>query len=486
MSFRRALGPFDATMVVVGGIIGSGIFINPYIVAQRLSSGGLVLAAWVVGGAIALAGAFAFAELGALFPKAGGEYVYLREAYHPGIAFLFGWASLLMIQGGGLAAVAIAFSQYTLRLVGGKPVSAAPLAVAAIAVVAAVNYAGVKPGSRLLNVLVVAKIAALAVLIGGGLFLAHRPGAATAGAPTVSFPGGSGVIAFGAALIPILFTYGGWQSANIIAEEMREPRRTLPLALVAGTAIVILIYLLANVVYLSALTREGLAATTTPAADAVRRIFGPGADRLISAAITISAFGFLDLTLLAQTRIYYAMGADRLFFEGLGRLHPRFQTPALAILLQAGWGIVLVLTGTYADLVDSVVFGDWIFFTLTVAAVFLFRRRFPIESRSPGSFRSPGYPWFPAFFVVTGVAAVASAVASNPRRSLIGTGLLATGIPVYLLYATRRRGLPPLPRGAGGNGGSPPANFSVGRDRRSRLAKRAADRGEGATGAGAQ
>lgn len=434
MAFRRALGPFDATMVVVGGIIGSGIFINPYIVAQRLSSGSLVLAAWVVGGAIALSGAFAFAELGALFPKAGGEYVYLREAYHPGVAFLFGWASLLMIQGGGLAAVAIAFAQYTLRLVGASA-APTPLAVAAIAVVAAVNYVGVKPGSRLLNVLVIAKIAALAALIGGGLFLSHRsPGPP----PAVALPGGSGIVAFGAALIPILFTYGGWQSANIIAEEMREARRTLPLALVAGTVIVILVYLLANAVYLSALTREGLAATTTPAADAFRRIFGPGADRLIAAAITVSAFGFLDLTLLAQTRIYYAMGADRLFFEGLGKLHPRFQTPALAIVLQAAWGVVLVLTGTYTDLVDSVVFGDWIFFTLTVAAVFLFRRRVPLAARPAGSFRTPGYPWFPAFFVVTGIAAIASAVASNPRRSAIGTLLLATGVPVYFFYANRR------------------------------------------------
>jgi APA family basic amino acid/polyamine antiporter len=444
MAFRRALGPFDATMVVVGGIIGSGIFINPYIVAQRLSSGGLVLAAWVAGGAIALAGAFAFAELGALFPKAGGEYVYLREAYHPGVAFLFGWASLLMIQGGGLAAVAIAFAQYSLRLVGGSASAAVPLAVVSIAVVAAVNYVGVKPGSRLLNVLVVAKIAALAALIGGGLFLSRHLAPAPA-SPTPAFPGGSGPIAFGTALIPILFTYGGWQSANLVAEEMREPRRTLPFALVAGTVIVILVYLLANVVYLSALTREGLAATTTPAADAVRRIFGPGADRMISAAITISSFGFLDLTLLAQTRIYYAMGADRQFFEGLGRLHPRFQTPALAIVLQAAWGGVLVLTGSYADLVDSVVFGDWIFFTLTVAAVFLFRRRYPVESRPAGSFLSPGYPWFPAFFVLTGIAAVASAIASNPRRTLIGTALLATGIPVYLFYARRRAGQAVVP-----------------------------------------
>src|SRR5437899_8794834 len=167
MSFRRALGPFDATMVVVGGIIGSGIFINPYIVAQRLSSSGLVLAAWAAGGAIALAGAFAFAELAALFPRAGGQYVYLREAYHPLIAFLFGWASLLMIQGGGLAAVAITFAQYALRLTGGDPSAAAPLAAASIVVVAGVNYAGVKPGSLLLNLLVLAKLAALASLLGG-------------------------------------------------------------------------------------------------------------------------------------------------------------------------------------------------------------------------------------------------------------------------------------------------------------------------------
>jgi APA family basic amino acid/polyamine antiporter len=443
MSFRRALTPFDATMVVVGGIIGSGIFINPYIVAQRLSSGTLVLAAWVVGGAIALAGAFAFAELGALFPRAGGEYVYLREAYHPGVAFLFGWASLLMIQGGGLAAVAIAFAQYALRLFGARTGGgAAALAVAAIAVVAAVNYIGVKPGSRLLNVLVLAKIAALAALIGGGFLLARASGTASAAPSPAS---ASGPIAFGAALIPILFTYGGWQSANLIAEEMHEPRRTLPLALVAGTVIVILVYLSANVVYLATLTREGLAATTTPAADAARKIFGPGADRLIAAAITVSAFGFLDLTLLAQTRIYYAMGADRLFFEGLGRLHPRFQTPSLAIILQAAWGVVLVLTGTYADLVDSVVFGDWIFFTLTVGAVFLFRSRYPLQARPPGSFRTPGYPWFPAFFVVTGIGAVASAVASNPKRSAIGTALLATGIPVFLFYSRRRSRLAQLP-----------------------------------------
>jgi APA family basic amino acid/polyamine antiporter len=435
VSFRRALSLFDATMVVVGGIIGSGIFMLPSLVAQRLPSSALVLAAWVAGGAIALAGAFAFAELATLFPKAGGQYVYLREAYHPLVAFLFGWASLLMIQGGGLGAVAITFSQYTLRLLG-RDFSASAAAAIAIAVVAAVNVVGVKPGSRLLNVLVILKLAALAALIGGGLLL--RPAAVPPTAPPLAAAPFS-LLALGAALVPILFAYGGWQSVNLLAEETAEPRRTLPRALMIGTGIVVAVYLLANVVYLSVLTREGLAATATPAGDAVSRIFGPGADRLISAAIAVSAFGFLDLTLLAQTRIYYAMGADGVFFPALGRLHPRFHTPALAIGIQAAWGIVLVLTGTYGELVDSVVFGDWIFFGLTVAAVFRFRRRLPLERREAGAFRMPGHPLLPALFVAAALLVVASAIRSNPARSAVGAALLASGIPVYLFYDRRRR-----------------------------------------------
>jgi basic amino acid/polyamine antiporter, APA family len=436
MAFRRALGPFDATMVVVGGIIGSGIFILPSVVAQRLDTSQLVLAAWIAGGGIAIAGAFAFAELATLIPHAGGEYVYLREAYHPLVAFLFGWASLLMIQGGGLGAVAITFSQYTLRLTGRSGANAAIWASVAIAVVAAVNIVGVKPGSRLLNLLVLLKLGALAALIIGGLLLSPATPASSPRPPAAA-PGV--LVAFGAALVPILFAYGGWQSVNILAEETREPRRTLPLALMAGTTIVIVVYLLANVVYLQALGHDGLAATMTPASDAVRRIFGPRADGLIAAAIAVSAFGFLDLTLLAQTRIYYAMGSDGSFLPALGRLHPRFQTPALAILLQAAWGIVLVLTGTFGELVDSVVFGDWIFFGLTVAAVFRFRSRVPLSKREPGAFRTPGYPILPALFVLAALLVVASAIHSNPRRSGIGAVLLATGVPVYFFSARRRR-----------------------------------------------
>jgi APA family basic amino acid/polyamine antiporter len=423
-------------MVVVGGIIGSGIFILPSIVAQRLPTSGLVLAAWCVGGVVAWAGALAFAELATLFPRAGGEYVYLREAYHPLVAFLFGWASLLMIQGGGLGAVAITFAQYALRLTGRSPEHAAVWAAFAIAVVALVNYVGVKPGSRLLNLLVILKLAALVVLIGGGLFLSRA--AAGIAEPPAAYSTSAGLLSFGAALVPILFAYGGWQSVNILAEETREPQRTLPRALMAGTAIVIAVYLLANIVYLKVLGHGGLAETPTPASAAVGKIFGPSADTLIASAIAVSAFGFLDLTLLAQTRIYYAMGLDGRFLPALGRLHPRFQTPALAIVLQAVWGIVLVLTGTYGELVDSVVFGDWIFFGLTVAGIFLFRRRLPLERREPGTFRTPGYPVLPALFVAAAILVVVSAVYSNPRRSVIGTALLATGVPVYLLYARRK------------------------------------------------
>ena len=439
--FRRALGSFDATMVVVGGIIGAGIFINPYIVAQRLPSSGWVLAAWIAGGAIALAGALAYAELGSLFPKAGGQYVYLRDAYHPLAGFLYGWALLLLIECGAIAAVAITFAEYALRLVGRDGASALPLAIAAIVAVSAINYLGVKPGSRVLNVFVVLKVAALAVLIGAG-FLFAPAGETTvaeqaAGLEAATRPTGPIFLLFGAALIPILFSYGGWQNANYVAEEIADPRRNLPRSLLAGTLLVAAVYVLVNVVYLRALGLEGLAATRTPASDAAGRLLGPAGDRFVAAAIAISTFGFLDLAVLAPTRVYYAMAADGLFFRGVARLHPRFRTPSLAIVLQAAWAIALALTGTYAALVDTVVFADWIFFGLTVASVLVFRRRVPLASRPPGSFRAPLNPLLPILFAIVSAGVVASVVASNPVRSAVGAALLLAGVPAYLYWSRR-------------------------------------------------
>ena len=444
--FKRALGPFDATMVVVGGIIGAGIFINPYIVAQRLPSEGWVLAAWAAGGAIALAGALAYAELGSLFPRAGGQYVYLREAYHPLVGFLYGWALLLLIECGAIAAVAITFAEYALRLVGRPGAPAVPLAIAAIVVVSAINYLGVKPGSRVLNVFVVLKVAALAILIGAGFLLgAGGPaeariaaagteiGAAT-GAPR---PSGPLLVLFGAALIPILFSYGGWQNANYVAEEIEDPRRNLPRSLLAGTLLVAAVYVLVNVVYLRTLGLDGLAATRTPASDAAARLLGSTGDRFVAAAIAVSTFGFLDLAVLAPTRVYYAMAADGLFFRGVARLHPRFRTPSVAIGLQAAWSIALALTGTYAALVDTVVFADWIFFGLTVGSVLVFRRRIPLASREPGGFRAPLHPVLPVLFALVSAGVVASVVASNPVRSGIGAGLLLAGVPAFLYWRRR-------------------------------------------------
>jgi APA family basic amino acid/polyamine antiporter len=444
VTFKRALGPFDATMVVIGGIIGAGIFVTPYIVAQRLDTPMLVLGAWAMGGAIALAGAFSYAELGATFPKAGGQYVYLRDGLHPLAGFLYGWALLLVIESGAIAAVAITFATYALHLVGGPDGARVPLAIAAIAVLSVVNYFGVKPGSRVLNVLVVLKVAALAVLVGAALFAGSHPGwwtesrAATQGA-------GSTLVAFGAAMVPILFTYGGWQNANYVGEEIENPTRNLPLALLGGTVAVVIIYITVNVVFLRAMGLNGLAATSAPAADAARRMFGAGGDVFISSAIAVSTFGFLDLAILAPTRVYYAMAADRLFVPALAALHPRYGTPSLAIAVQSAWSCVLALTGSYEQLANYVVFADWIFFGLTVLTVLTFRRSLPLSKRPADGFRAPGYPIVQVLFIVIAAAVVASVIGAAPGAAARGAGLIALGIPVYYWYA-RQHAHPERPR----------------------------------------
>ena len=437
MTFKRALGPFDATMVVIGGIIGSGIFINPYIVAGRLDSPALVLAAWAAGGAIALAGAFAYAELGALFPRVGGQYAYLRDGLHPLAGFLYGWALLAVIESGAIAAVAIAFASYTLRLVGQPSVSPIPLAIFALLILSAVNFVGVKPGSRVLNVLVVLKIGALAILIVFG-FLAPSHELWWSATRASANADRSAILAFGAAMVPILFAYGGWQNANYVAEEIENPQRNLPISIIGGTIAVVAIYILVNVVYLRALGLEGLAATTTPAADAARRMFGPLGDRFVTAAIAISTFGFLDLAILAPTRVYYAMAADGSFFPALAQLHPRFRTPGVAIAVQTAWSCILTLSGTYGQLLNYVVFADWIFFGLTVSTVVVFRRTFPLARRGPG-FLAPGHPILPVLFVLTAAAIVLSVILADPRSASRGALLIAAGVPLFYLFRRTAR-----------------------------------------------
>ena len=439
-SYARRLGLFSGTMAVVGGIIGGGIFRTPATVAERLHSPGLVLLAWVVGGGVALIGAFCFGELGQRRPRAGGGYVYLRETWGPLPAFLYGWTLVLVIATGAIAAVAVTFANYALALAGLGERFTVPLAIGTIVLLAGINYVGVRPAAITQNIFTVLKLAALAALIVVGLFLGLP-----SDRPTIRPSDGQGG-ALGAALVPILFTYGGWQQTNFIAEEIVAPERNLPRALVLGVAIVVAVYLLTNIAYLRVLGVEGLAASSAPAADTMQALLGPVGGKIIAAGIAVSTFGFLNLVILVTPRVLQAMAADGVFFQRLAILHPVYHTPAAAIVALALCAVVLTLSGTFGQLVDYVTFGDWIFFGLIVAGLFIYRNRergagsreqSALGSVLPAPFRVPGYPVTPALFVLAAAYVVYSAVASNPRNAAIGAGLIALGAPVFLYWRSR-------------------------------------------------
>ena len=428
-------------MAVIGGIIGAGIFRGPAVVAARVGTPRLTLVAWVLGGLIALAGALCFGELGRRSPRAGGGYVYLRDALGPLPAFLYGWALLLVIATGAAAAVAVTCAGYVVTLAGLPPEFTTRVAVGAILLLCIVNYLGVEPAAVTLNVFTVLKLAALAALIVVGLVLTPHTAPVRHLPPLTAPVGLLGVaVGLGTALVPILFAYGGWQQTNFIAEEIVAPERNLPRALGLGVAGVVAVYLLANVAYLRALGVAGLAHSAAPAAAVMERALGRGGTRLISAGVAVSTFGFLSLVLLVTPRVFQAMAADGVFFRRLARLHPRHRTPAGAIAFMGAWAILLTVSGTYAQLLDYVVFGDWIFFGLTVATLFIYRARDRAAGVAApfGILGAAGYPWVPGLFVVAAGYVVASVVVANPRNAGIGTGLLLLGVPVY--YAWQRRG----------------------------------------------
>jgi APA family basic amino acid/polyamine antiporter len=428
-TYARRLGLFSGTMTVVGGIIGGGIFRTPATVAERLSTPAAVLMTWVAGGVVALIGAFCWGELGQRRPRAGGGYVYLRETFGPLPAFLYGWTLVLVIATGAIAAVAVTFADYALPLVGLPHRFSVPVAVGSIVLLAGINYVGVRPAAITQNVFTLLKLAAIAALIVAGLVLAvpHLPSVQRSNSPTLGF---------GAALVPVLFTYGGWQQTNFIAEEIIEPERNLPRALVIGVFIVVAVYLLTNVAYLRILGHARLAASTAPAAEVMESLFGHVGGRVIAAGIAVSTFGFLNLVILVTPRVLQAMAADRVFFARLAVLHPVYRTPTLAIVALAVCAIILTLTGTFGQLVDYVTFGDWIFFGLTAAALFVYRSR-EEGAGSTAAFRVPGYPITPALFVLAAAFVVFSAIASNPRNALIGAGLIALGVPVFVYWRSR-------------------------------------------------
>jgi APA family basic amino acid/polyamine antiporter len=431
---------FDTTMVVVGGIIGAGIFLNPAIVAQRVHTSAFILTTWVLGGAIALIGALTFAELGARRPEAGGGYIYLTEVFGPLPAFLYGWTFLFIINSGGIAAVAVTFARYTADLFAFPASFVKPLAAALLVVLSGVNYFGVRSGSVTQNIFTVLKLLALAILIGAGIFFA---GAVVPAQDAITPIEGLGVVrALGYALIPVLFAYGGWQYSNNIASEIIAPQKTLPRALAIGTGIVVAVYLLANVAYIRVLGPSGLAKSLAPAADTMRLLMGPVGGALMAAGIMVSTIGFVNSGILSAPRMLQAMASDGLFFRFAARLHPRYHTPTGGILIQAVWAIVLVISGSYGQLLDYVVFADWIFFGLIVCTVFGYRRRDRVHAAEgvhvDRTYRTPGYPVLPGLFVITAVFVVVSVIWSNPRNAMLGMGLMAVGIPAFVFW--RRRG----------------------------------------------
>ncbi len=432
----RQVGLFDATMLVMGGIVGAGIFINPYVVAQQLHTPVFILGAWIAGGVVAMLGAFVYAELAARRPAVGGQYAYLREAFHPVVGFLYGWVLLLVIQTGGMAAVTVTFARYLLELTG-WPASERAVVVSTIALLTVVNCLGVKLGSRVQSVLMLLKIAAIVGLIAAGLFLVRSPHPLLH--PLLDRPPSLDLLtAVGAAMVPVLFAFGGWQTSNFIAEEVKEPRKNLSRALVMGVAGVIVLYVGVNFVCVRTLGPQGLADTRVPATTVMRVAMGNRGARLIALGITISTLGFLSQSVLTAPRVYFAMARDRLFFQSVARVTRHTHVPVVAIILQSVWTIVVALSGRYEQILNYVVSMDFLFFGLTGATLFVFRAReqITVEKPTPG-YRAPGHPFTTAVFVLVSWLVVINTIYKYPKNTLLGIVILLLGLPVYAFWASR-------------------------------------------------
>jgi basic amino acid/polyamine antiporter, APA family len=424
----RRLTLFDAGMLVMGGIIGSGIFVTPSEVARHVGTPFLIVGVWVLGGAaFALAGAFVYAELAVRRPALGGQYAYLRDAYGPLPAFLYGWSLLLVIQSGGMAAVAITFARYA-NSVAHVNVNDAALAAATIALLTAVNCLGVRSGSNVQSLLMVLKILAITVLVGVGLWLAPATGASAA------IGSGGGLSGVGAALVPVIFSYGGWQTASFIAVELRNPERDLARGMLLGVAGVILLYTLVVFVCVHALGPQGLAASRTPASDVMRLAFGEAGATFMGIGIAISALGFLSQGMLTAPRVYFAMAEDGLFFRSVATVSRRTHVPVVAILLQGIVTAVIALSGTFGQILSYVVSVDLIFFALTGAAVFTFRRRSDASAPSV----VPGHPFTTVVFVSSCVLVILTTVWNAPLNALIGYAILLAGVPAFLYWRRKK------------------------------------------------
>ena len=432
----RRLGVWSAAAVLVGSTIGSGIFRVPSGVAAEVGSVGAIALIWITGAVVMLFGALTIAELAAMYPRSGGVYVYLREAYGPLPAFLFGWTELLLIRPSALGAIAMIFAEYLSRLVPLTQAQIHIVAAVAIAVLAAANIRSVTWGAAVQNVSTAAKVAALV----GLTLVLFAFGDASAGAyagpiewSPLSWAG------FGVALVAVMWAYDGWADLTFIAGEVKDPGRTMPRALLGGAATIAVIYLFVNAAYLYVLSPTDMAGAPLVAADAMMRIFGAVGASVVAALVMLSTFGALNGSTMTGPRILYAMADDGLFFRPVAAVHPRFRTPYVAIALAAGLGIAYVSIRSFEQLASSFILGIWPFYALAVGAVFLLRRRRPDE---PRPYRTVGYPIVPLVFLVAAVAMLLNALVEQPLSTGRDFAIILIGIPVYYgwrVWAARRR-----------------------------------------------
>jgi APA family basic amino acid/polyamine antiporter len=435
---RRQLGLFDATMIVMGGIVGAGIFANPSEVAHRVHTPFLILGVWVLGGLLAMCGAFIWAELATRLPAAeGGQYVYLREAYHPAVAFTYGWGLLLVTQTGGMAAVSVIFASY-FRALTGAGWNESVIAAVALLTLTGVNCFGARAGSNVQSALMLLKIGAIAALVIIGFAVGHPSAAGLQSGALLGQPASFSLLkSIGAAMIPIAFAYGGWQTATFVAGEMRDARRDLSRGLLIGVGGVVALYLAVNLACLRVLGPGGLDATTTPASDVMRIALGERGAQWIALAITISTLGFLSQSMLTAPRVYYAMARDGLFFKSVGKVFGKSGAPVVAITLQGLAAIIIACSGTYGEILNFEVTVDFIFFGMTAAALFILRRR------SIGSdvvvYRVPGHPLTTMLFVLSCAGIVVSAIIASPRNSAIALSIMLAALPVYYFWTKFKR-----------------------------------------------
>ena len=431
---RRTLGFKDLVFLTLGTVIGSGIFLVPAVVLRQ--TGGslkVALAVWLIGGLLSFLGALTYAELGAMKPDAGGLYSYIRDAFGPLPAFLYGWASIAVIASGSIAALAVAFSNYLGQLIPIGPVSARVVSVVVIAVIALINIRGTRESSSVENWATATKVGALLVLSVALIALGH--GSADTSAPAI-VPPTSLFAGLGGAMIGILWAYEGWQYVTFSAGETRDPQRVFPRAIAVATAALIFLYIIANLGYVAALGTNAAAASDHVAADAMRAVFGPLSGKFFSALVLVSIFSAANGVMLTAPRLYYSMARDGVFFARLARVSDRFGTPASAIILLGVWSALLAASGTFEQLLTYVVFAGWIFYGLGAMSVFSSRRKHP---DAPRPFRTPGYPVTPLLFVASAALLVANTLREQPTRAFIGLAVVLLGTPAFYLWRARSR-----------------------------------------------